>query len=99
MNPDEELELLDQEIEDFSREHPNKRGLLEITNTAFRAAGRDRWHNHQWGNVSNELAGVIISGSEAARRDVFLRILSDTIDDVNFVEGVDIIRIVPHISS
>ena len=94
VTPDEELEHLDAELERLQSEHPNAPGVLRLTDQCLRGCSKWKWEQHGW-TISDEQTCGIMNGNDRERRTALLSVLKGHIHKIEFVSGLDMLKVVP----
>ncbi len=93
VTPDEELEHLDAELERLQSEHPNTPGVLRLTDQCLRGCSEWKWEQHGW-TISEGQACGIMNGDDRSRRTALLSVLEGHIHRIEFVSGLDMLKVV-----
>lgn len=94
LTPDEQLDRLGAELDRFENEHPNRRGVLRLSNTCLRSCSKWKWEQHGWSVSDGESCGIM-NGDDAAQRTALLSILkARMIQKVVFVPGAETLEVV-----
>ncbi|MBN2022385.1 MAG: hypothetical protein JW809_06280 [Pirellulales bacterium] len=94
MTPDEELDRLDAELERLQSEHPNAQGVLLLTDQCLRGCSKWKWEQHGW-SISDKQTCGIMNGDERERRTALLSVLKGHIHTIEYVAGLDMLKVVP----
>ena len=98
MTPDEELAHLDAELERLQSGHPNTLGVLRLTDQCLRRCSKWKWEQHGW-TISDGQACGIMNGNDRERRTALLSVLKGHIHKIEFVSGLDMLKVVPGLST
>ena len=98
MTADEELEHLDAELERLQREHPNAQGVLRLTDKSLRGCSKWKWEQHGWTITDPQTCGIM-NGNDRERRTALLAVLKGHIYQVEIVPGLEMLEVVPDMSS
>ncbi len=94
MTPDEELEHLDAELERLQSEHPNRPGVLLLTDQSLRRCSKWKWEQHGW-TISDAQTCGIMNGNDRERQTALLSVLKGHIHKVEFVSDLDVLEVMP----
>jgi hypothetical protein len=94
VTPDQELEHLDAELERLQSEHPNTLGVLRLTDQQLRRCSKWKWEQHGW-TISDGQACGIMNGNDQDRRTALLSVLKGHISKIEFVSGLNMLKVVP----
>jgi hypothetical protein len=94
VTPDEELEHLDAELERLQSEHPNTPGVLRLTDQCLRRCTKWKWEQHGR-TISDGQSCGIMNGNEGERQTALLSVLKGHICKIEFVSGLDMLKVVP----
>ncbi|MEI8373335.1 MAG: hypothetical protein WCJ35_10945 [Planctomycetota bacterium] len=94
MTPDEQLDRLGAELNRLKSEHPNRHGLLRLSNNCLRSCSKWKWQQHGWSLSDGESCGIM-NGDDAEQRTALLSILkASMIQKVVFVPGATTLEVV-----
>ena len=93
VTPDEELDHLDAELERLQGEHPNRPGVLRMTDQSLRRCSKWKWEQHGW-TISEGQACGIMNGNDRERRTALLSVLKGHIHKIEFVSDLDMPKVV-----
>lgn len=94
MTADEELDHLKAELERLQREHPNKLGILQLTDQSLRGCSKWKWEQHGWIISEGQTCGIM-NGNARDRRTALLSVLKDHIHKIEFISGLEMLTVVP----
>jgi hypothetical protein len=93
VTPDEELKYLNAELERLKSEHPATPGILRMTDQCLRRCSKWKWEQHGWTISEGQTCGIM-NGSDQERRTALLSVLKGQVDQVEFVSGLDMLKVV-----
>ena len=94
VTPDKELEHLVAELEWLQSEHPNTPGVLRLTDQCLRPCSKWKWEQHGWSISEGQTCGIM-NGNDKERRTALLSVLKGHIHKIEFVSGLDMLKVVP----
>jgi hypothetical protein len=90
----EEVPSLSERLQVAAQEYGDAPLRLEINDTTFRSATKQRWAESGW-TISSEEANEIMDGNEVVRRAALLKLLQGQgVTEIVFLRGADVINVV-----
>ena len=94
MTPDEELDHLEAELDRLRSERPNMPGVLQLTDQCLRQCSKWKWEQHRWTITDGQACGIR-NGNDKERRTALLSVLTRYIHKIEFIPGLDMLKVVP----